>query len=693
MGSLRLNGVRCDTARPRAQRRQSAERRERGRTKLGQLQRLCHGRRMSLAAFRREGLTDSFALPSLVARASQRHATGQCRFTPTEWRDELRDAARENELLWVEVAPPSPSRLGALGRTIRDAVDAALDRRGAPGPGLPPHCDDIEALNDRLYRARLVELRGIALWLPTLEGIAGSELALETADSDALRCYLQATRERPLWVYLDDANRRLGVYTAPVPLNALVVQASTFIDLDHSPLPPLLEAVGESPEPPPASEPRPVDAGESSGAQEPFELEPARVTEPLACAQPLSEPEPAPSDIAPQEDLDGLESDVATPSRVAARRGEPGRAPLPVDLEAFGEGDPKNDAQEERGSGQVPDDDDPEISAALIAEISLSDATPEPPAGSHDEPVPVPNEAAAPSVSTATPAAPHPREDAFSVVAKARWETWVAELERVHGPKPLSVVERMFVSAYIPLQQALLRGIGDARADAALSAWSKSFAQSYSEAFNAFRVRGKRPSMVLDAPDLALRIGKLHGARAVELIMVTSMRFDLGLAVFDELQGRLKGHGALVEKTLLWAALPTTTPVQLELLAKGEAGLKEPLAGGEFDVTATRGSNAHGLRRIKALHRELYRLDSIQAHFSEPGGPLVERLDEAVTLTAALLAEHLNALPPRTLALIFGDHGFVVDPLRTGTSSARSGGATPEETLVPAFAWLRGAGR
>ena len=37
-----------------------------------------------------------------------------------------------------------------------------------------------------------------------------------------------------------------------------------------------------------------------------------------------------------------------------------------------------------------------------------------------------------------------------------------------------------------------------------------------------------------------------------------------------------------------------------------------------------------------------------------------------------------------------GDHGFLIDSLDSGTSAARHGGASPEEVLVPAFAWLVG---
>ena len=67
--------------------------------------------------------------------------------------------------------------------------------------------------------------------------------------------------------------------------------------------------------------------------------------------------------------------------------------------------------------------------------------------------------------------------------------------------------------------------------------------------------------------------------------------------------------------------------------------------------------------------------------------PSIELADE----TAMALAQHFERLAPRTLAFVFGDHGFELDALDDGTSAARQGGASPEEVLVPAFAWLVGS--
>ena len=51
---------------------------------------------------------------------------------------------------------------------------------------------------------------------------------------------------------------------------------------------------------------------------------------------------------------------------------------------------------------------------------------------------------------------------------------------------------------------------------------------------------------------------------------------------------------------------------------------------------------------------------------------------------ADALVRHLATLPPRTLLLVLGDHGFCVD--KRGHVS--DGGASPEEVLVPCLAYL-----
>ena len=85
------------------------------------------------------------------------------------------------------------------------------------------------------------------------------------------------------------------------------------------------------------------------------------------------------------------------------------------------------------------------------------------------------------------------------------------------------------------------------------------------------------------------------------------------------------------------------------------------------------------------------KLDIIEAALTEPGKSEPARLDAIADQVGSAMADHFLKLPPRTLVMMFGDHGFLFDRLEHGTSAGRCGGASPEEVLVPAFAWLVGS--
>jgi hypothetical protein len=241
------------------------------------------------------------------------------------------------------------------------------------------------------------------------------------------------------------------------------------------------------------------------------------------------------------------------------------------------------------------------------------------------------------------------------------------------------------------LREAVRRGVANKSAEAILDEWRDSFAKSYSEAFDALRVRGKRPTMVLDLPELAARLGRLQGAKRVQLLLVDALRFDLGLMVQDRMRER--ADAALTERLLLWSALPSTTAYQLELLGKGPDGLKSPpTEGDEPPALVARGASARVPRRVRTGGLELLKLDIVEDSLRRVGPPVVERMDTIANETADALVEHLSKLPPRTMVIAFGDHGFALDPTKAGTTEeVRQGGCSPEEILVPAFAWLTGA--
>jgi hypothetical protein len=288
-------------------------------------------------------------------------------------------------------------------------------------------------------------------------------------------------------------------------------------------------------------------------------------------------------------------------------------------------------------------------------------------------------------------ARPHPPADVLFPEAEQQWRTWIRQLDEARGPRPLSAVERLFRSAYVPLSEAAARRVAGAESTQVLEAWAQSFAKSYSDAFGALRVRGKRPRMVLDAPELAHRIARLHGARSAELVLVDGMRFDLGLRVRNRLAALTSGHATLCDELVLWAALPSTTSAQLELMGRGSEGLREQGTVGPSEVPVARGRSAATLRRLRAGSSEILKLDTVESRLSESGPPLLERLDALAESTAEALAAHLLKLSERTLVLVFGDHGFLCDPVDHGTGPARHGGARPEEVLVPGFAWLVGS--
>jgi hypothetical protein len=237
-----------------------------------------------------------------------------------------------------------------------------------------------------------------------------------------------------------------------------------------------------------------------------------------------------------------------------------------------------------------------------------------------------------------------------------------------------------------------MRGEADGFVRSVVDAWRASFEHSYRESFATIRVTGKRPPMVFDAPEVAAKIGRLNGARAVRLVLVDGMSFDLGERVMGRLKDRVASSAVCVEQTLLWAALPSTTPQQLALLARGEGGLREGAEPGGDEAEIARGRAVSTIRRERVGTREVMRLECVEARLRNAGPAFDERLDGIADETSQVLARFIEGQKPRTLLFVFGDHGFRLAPSVDGrsTSAATQGGASPEEVLVPGHSWLVG---
>ncbi|MCA9633884.1 MAG: hypothetical protein KC766_39820 [Myxococcales bacterium] len=841
------------------------------------------------------GLHQGAALPSLgtsVVSALGWPASGDARLVTRKERGELRARAEKAGLLWVSIPAPSAQQRGQFALLVEGAIEERLTELGASPAGFNTATNLDASLGDQLYRARSIGANGLTLMFDTLARLTNLAGALDAEDSAVLRWWLRTASEKRVRLLFDVRDRYLGIYTRPVALESLLVNAPAGIQLDDALQPGEADAEEElgtwlteeadyspadlakalretSPPPPPSRLSAPPPPPRASPDEALLEAETAedRVEEVGAAASPdalprepspqlelglgedvpeaaraqpiQADPQPiqtedtraieaehtqvieaAPAAHSPEEPQQGDARQLAfrsvlaaleaieheeldespplpdtesgweaagaadsalaeTPEPVAVPEPSPSsdgftamltqeESPLPTRAihydssapsAAFDTSEYHEDALDRSSRAPAvepiasladasePQTDDLDVeprdeSQVTVVEAEVAgipcraehlavvpqsppDPTPRDLVTADVAPNPAPSlevldgelesSAAAPRAESATSAddgaksnavegaGSHseslPKQDSaeaaeepdFEPIPDATWQAWVRDLEAARGPKPLAVVERLFTSAYMPLLETRLGQPLNAQADAAIESWGTAFAKSYSEAFDALRIRGKRPTMVLDVPDIALRHGRMHGARQAQLVLVDALRFDLGQMVHEHLKELAGRDAACVERLLLWSALPANTSTQLELLGRGPQGLREPVAS-ERDAPVARGRAASTLRRVRAGHRDVMKLDLVESRIGEPGATRPMALWSLAAEVAEVLWDHMASLPPRTLVMIFGDHGFRVDSASGRVShSAAQAAASPEEVMVPAFAWLTGS--
>ncbi len=310
--------------------------------------------------------------------------------------------------------------------------------------------------------------------------------------------------------------------------------------------------------------------------------------------------------------------------------------------------------------------------------------------GAHGRPIPFSAMFAAPTQAIrkapiATPSEPAPNAATVGVsiaTPEDVWRGWMLALSAARGPQSLTTFERLFIEAYLPLLHTISTGLEDPRARAAMLVFRRTFEGSYPDAAARFQMTTKRPAMVLDAPQIAMRLARSNGARASQMILVEAMRYDIGIKVRDALEMAMGARAMLIDDARLHAALPTTSARQLETIARGPEALRSPSTIGD---DATLGSNAGGgLRKLRVGGRELFRLDTIELALQNDAAATCQRFDELAEHVAETIARHALALRSRTLLYVLGDRGFSID----AAGRAKCGGATPEEVLVPAFAFI-----
>jgi hypothetical protein len=532
-------------------------------------------------------------------------------------------------------APPASMRR-RLAEHVDEHLERALAARGAPSPYLAAWSafpDDIEArIADQLFRARTMGASGVALVMGSLASIATPFVSEE--DSAALRLLARVARSAPLTLVLDDGDAMLAGYTDPLPLPAVLGAASASRVVRRAAPVVQVEVIDAADA---TEEPPDVDTHVEALVAPKDDVERA-LDEERVEAEPAVAHEPVEAQAEPAVAHEAVEAQ-AEPAVAHEPEQELAPAPAPVDP----------------AEQQILDERE-----AIVRQIERD------------------NEARARQIGKV-------HVDDF-------WRPWVHALSAAKGPQPLAAFERLFVESYMPLASAITQGLEDPRALRAYDEFRRTFERAYSDAFATFGVTSRRPRLVMDAYDFASKQARLHNARGSHVVVVDSMRHDVGTMVRDELAHRAAGAASLTSEILLFAALPTTTMRQLETLARGLDALRAPAA--EEPSESLRGRTAETVRRMRVGSRELYKLDVIPSMLAslddaasrkEPAD-VAAVLEDAASHVAVALHRHIETLAPRTLLLVLGDHGFCVD--RRGRVT--HGGAAPEEVIVPAYAFLVG---
>lgn len=645
-------------------------------------------------------------------------------------------------------ASAGPLAPAGLRRRIDDAVEGELAARGALPAAIGVDAELSSCIRDQVFRTRALGSTGLAIALPPLSELTDTDGRLNVDDSAALLAWTRATAELPVVLLTSEADRQVSAY-APMPLERLLategraappapppaVDEATWIEASREPAsdpfdmtpPPAAvapareegrivreELRGRTPAPPPVGRsrstpaPPPVvvrEAGDGGGrywegaapasARRQDQAPRDEMSIAAAMRMTLSAPDAEDAEMAPR-------LDVAVVAERAEQAARPEGAPRKLKPGIL-KGTRRNRVEERPAEARAPREDAGEhddahdpfaaepqrpVNGATHAAAARDEGAPR--ARLDDAPRPQrPEEMAQ---ETATIAARARETGAARAVTAAEWRNQAVELDAARGPKPVRVIEQLFMTRYVPLMGAVARGEADGAVRGICEGWAQAFEHSYCDAFSAMRVTNKRPMMTFDAPEIATRIARLNGARSVKLLLVDGMSFDLGERVAAELRARATASGVCVDRMLLWSALPTTTPMQMALLSKGPDALRDVEPPSEPEHEIARGRAVGTLRRERAGARELMKLDLVEARLRTAGPAYEDRLDTIADEVTSVLARYLESLPARTLLFIFGDHGFRLPRGADGRSTgpATQGGASPEEVLVPAYAWLSG---
>jgi len=147
---------------------------------------------------------------------------GDVRFLGASARVRLQGAVEATGWLLVSLQPLGPGARGQLAGRIEEAIETGLQRRGAAPPGVGADDEATRMLEDQLYRARQVGVKGLTIALESLSGLVGPNGALGDEDSACLRFWSAAAEHHPVALWLSPTDLGLPAYGPPVPLKNLL---------------------------------------------------------------------------------------------------------------------------------------------------------------------------------------------------------------------------------------------------------------------------------------------------------------------------------------------------------------------------------------------------------------------------------------------------------------------------------------
>src|SRR5688572_6597552 len=181
----------------------------------------CDFRGMALASAALEALGPATFSGPAHSR-SQFRSDFRVEFVPGSEVSKTLDENARQGFLPVLLPAPKPGDRGHLALLIEEAVEVALERHGGSPPGLSTEADLEASLTDQLYRARLLEFRGLAIAVGPLTALVDAAGVLDLEDSAALRFFAEAPKHHPVRLIVDRENALVGVYGPPRPLGDMV---------------------------------------------------------------------------------------------------------------------------------------------------------------------------------------------------------------------------------------------------------------------------------------------------------------------------------------------------------------------------------------------------------------------------------------------------------------------------------------